>query len=105
MTMATSMEVSADKFKAKCLELIDQVARTGEPLIITRRGKPVARLMPMEAPVPRASLFGYMAGTATILSDIVKVPHDSWAAESGDDAHLYVPAEPRPKRARNTAHQ
>lgn len=95
------MEISAGEFKAKCLKLMDQVARTGETLIITKRGKPVARLMPPEVPMPRTTLFGYMAGTATIVGDIVKVPHDSWAAESGDEGHLYAPAEPRSKRARD----
>lgn len=40
------MQVSAVKFKATCLKLIDRVAETGEPVIITRRGKAVARLVP-----------------------------------------------------------
>ena len=88
------MEISAAEFKAKCLKLMDEVARTGEPLIITKRGKPVARLMPPEATAPRTSLFGYMAGTAAILGDIVNVPHDAWAAETGEEDPLYRLAEP-----------
>ena len=40
------MRISATRFRATCLTLIDRVARTGEPVIITRRGKVLARLMP-----------------------------------------------------------
>jgi prevent-host-death family protein len=40
------MKVSAVKFKATCLKLIDQVAQTGEPIVITKRGKVMARLVP-----------------------------------------------------------
>jgi prevent-host-death family protein len=40
------MKISAVKFKATCLKLIDRVAETGEPVIITKRGKVLARLVP-----------------------------------------------------------
>jgi prevent-host-death family protein len=40
------MKISAVKFKATCLKLIDRVAETGEPVIITRRGRIMARLVP-----------------------------------------------------------
>jgi prevent-host-death family protein len=43
-------EVKAGEFKAKCLKLLDEVAETGEGLIVTKRGKPVARLLPVYAP-------------------------------------------------------
>lgn len=39
------MQISAVKFKATCLKLIDRVAETGEPVIITKRGKVLARLV------------------------------------------------------------
>jgi prevent-host-death family protein len=39
------MRISAVKFKATCLKLIDQVAATGEPITITKRGKVLARLV------------------------------------------------------------
>jgi len=41
--------VSASEFKAKCLAMLDDVAETGAELVITKRGKPVARLVPLEA--------------------------------------------------------
>ena len=42
--------IGAGEFKQKCLALIDQVAATGAPIIISKYGKPVARLMPLESP-------------------------------------------------------
>lgn len=38
--------IAASEFKAKCLALLDEVATTGMPLIITKRGKPVVKLVP-----------------------------------------------------------
>jgi prevent-host-death family protein len=40
------VQITAVKFKATCLKLIDQVAETGEPVVITKRGKVLARLVP-----------------------------------------------------------
>ena len=40
--------VPAGEFKAKCLALLDEVAKTGETLVVTKRGKPVARILPPE---------------------------------------------------------
>ena len=40
--------IPAGKFRARCLALLDEVARTGEELIVTKRGKPVARVGPLE---------------------------------------------------------
>ena len=63
-------KIGASEFKAKCLSLIDQVAETGEPLTITKRGKVVAQLVPSpldETGFPQDSLFG----TVKVLGDIV----------------------------------
>jgi prevent-host-death family protein len=49
--MAKSQKtIPAGEFKARCLALLDEVAETGKPLVVTKRGKPVARLVPVEAP-------------------------------------------------------
>jgi antitoxin (DNA-binding transcriptional repressor) of toxin-antitoxin stability system len=40
------MQISAVRFKATCLKLIDQVAESGEAITITKRGKVLARLVP-----------------------------------------------------------
>lgn len=85
------MKINAAEFKAKCLKLIDEVAATHEPLIITKRGKPVARIVPIEEETPPPSLFGYMKGTSKIVGDIINMPHEPWAAETGEEDHLYLP--------------
>ena len=43
-------KISASQFKAQCLALLDEVAETGQPLVVTKRGKPVARVEPMAPP-------------------------------------------------------
>ena len=82
------MEISATEFKAKCLKLLDEVAATHKPLVITKRGRPVAKLVPIE---DEESMFGYLGGTVTILGDVVDVPHEPWAAETGEEDELYRP--------------
>lgn len=52
------MRITATEFKAKCLQLIDQVHRTGEEMIISKRGKAVARLVPERPDRPWMSLRG-----------------------------------------------
>ncbi len=61
-----TMEVPAGKFKATCLSLMERVAATGESIVITKRGKPLARLVPMpdDRTNPRS---GYGSGKGTIL--------------------------------------
>jgi prevent-host-death family protein len=51
MTMVMSERImSASQFKARCLAVLDEVASTGNAVIVTKRGKPVARVVPAEAP-------------------------------------------------------
>ncbi len=88
------MNISAAEFKAKCLKLIDKVAATHEQLIITKRGKPLAGLVPIEDEAP-ASMFGYMTGTVTIHGDIIDVPPEPWSAETGAEDHLYADLKPK----------
>lgn len=42
--------IPAGRFKAQCLRLLDEVAETGETIVVTKRGKPVAKLQPVEEP-------------------------------------------------------
>jgi len=46
----TERTIAAGKFKAECLALLDEVAKTGRPIVVTKRGKPVARMVPIEPP-------------------------------------------------------
>ena len=60
-------QMSATKFKEQCLALIDQVDREG--IVITKRGKPVAKLIPLGA--DSASLIGSLKGKIKIRGDIL----------------------------------
>lgn len=74
------MKISAGQFKAKCLKLMDEVRSRREEVVITKRGKPVARLVPFdEKPTP---IYGSMKGTVTILGDIVSPVDEKWDAGS-----------------------
>jgi prevent-host-death family protein len=91
------MDIPAAVFKAECLKLMDEVARTGQPVVITKHGKPVARLVPI--PPESRSLFGYMKNTVQIKGDVVAPIKDEWSALSGEEDQLFAVA-PRKSRAR-----
>jgi prevent-host-death family protein len=63
--------VPATKFKAQCLELMDRVAEERTTYVITKRGKPVAKLVPADTP-RRKSIFGCMADQMEIVGDLDK---------------------------------
>jgi len=58
----------AGKFKARCLSVMDDVNATGEPVIITKRGRAVAKVVPVAS--KKQDLFGFMAGEFKIVGDI-----------------------------------
>ena len=70
--------VAAAKFKANCLALMDKVRETGEFVVITKHGKPVAKLVPAER--ERSNMWGDLAGTVKILGDIESPVPDDWQA-------------------------
>jgi prevent-host-death family protein len=75
MTMVKRIKrVAAGEFKARCLALLDLVAETGEELVVTKRGKPVARLLPAEAPPG-------LRGSVVWESDLVSPVGDRWDAD------------------------
>lgn len=61
-TRRRASHVSAAEFKATCLELMDRVRETGGEYVVTKHGKPVAKLVPYAAP-ERATFFASMKGT------------------------------------------
>ncbi len=66
--------IGAGEFKARCLQLLDAVAERRE---ITKRGKPVARLVPI---APEGKLFGALAGSVVNEADIVAPIDADWDA-------------------------
>ncbi len=70
--------IKASEFKARCLQLMDEVARTRKPLVITKNGAPVAQLAPLtDRP---ATLRGAHAGAIEIHGDIVAPLDEPWEA-------------------------
>jgi prevent-host-death family protein len=71
-------EMSASSFKARCLTVMDDVRATGEPVIVTKRGTPVVKVVPLKE--PDSDLFGFMAGEFSIAGDIESpvVPLKQW---------------------------
>jgi prevent-host-death family protein len=63
-------EIAISEFKAKCFALLEEVNKTKQPIRITRRGKPVAEVVPA-SPSRKRRRLGSMAGTVKILGDIV----------------------------------
>ncbi len=68
--------VAAGRFKAECLALLDQVEHTREPIVVTKRGRPVAELVPVRTP-RRPSL----RGSVTVHADIVAPMLGHWDIE------------------------
>jgi prevent-host-death family protein len=70
--------VTASEFKARCLQLMEEVNDTGEEIVITKRGKPVSRLVPYRQ--RPASLIGLMKGQIKILGNIIEPIDVKWEA-------------------------
>lgn len=95
--MAKTTTVPAASFKARCLELMDRVRETREAYVVTKHGKPVAKLVPYEDTPPRP-FFGCMAGTLLKYER----PFDAIDGEWDIDAILNPPSRSpsRPARKR-----
>jgi prevent-host-death family protein len=93
-------KVPATEFKAKCLELMDRVAEHRETYVITKHGKPVAKLVPVE-PRPRETLFGCLRDKVDVIGDIMApaVPIRAWETLKKWDERN-APDPPRRKRRR-----
>lgn len=65
------MKITASALKARCLRLLDEVSRTGEELVILKRGRPVARLVPARDDQPWLALRGRGAFTGDPFAGVV----------------------------------
>jgi prevent-host-death family protein len=70
--------VTTSEFKTKCLQLINEVAETGVPLVITKNGQPIAQLGPVAA--RPTTLIGNHKGKMTIVRDILAPIDEEWEA-------------------------
>jgi len=71
--------IDVRQFKAECLQLIDKVNQSHKPLIITKHGKPLAKLIPFEE--EPLSPYGCTKGTTIIDGDIVESTGEIWDAD------------------------
>ena len=74
--------VGSAEFKSRCLEFVDHVKEARAEYIVTRHGRPVARLVP--AVQRKDSPFGWMKGTVRIVGDIVSSQPDEWQESKTD---------------------
>jgi prevent-host-death family protein len=78
MVKKREREIKASELEAKCLRLMDEVAATGESVVITKNGKPVCRLVPyVDKP---KSLFGVHRGAVEVTGDVVSPVEVDWEA-------------------------
>ena len=80
---AFSRRISAGEFKARCLALMDEVRDTSGEYVITKRGEPVAKLVP--ARTTRRPFLGSMKGTVRVIGEIVSPLDEPWDALCDDD--------------------
>jgi prevent-host-death family protein len=71
-------KMRASTFKAHCLRVMNEIQATGEPVIVTKRGKPVVKVVPVKQ--EKDDIFGFMAGEFEIVGDIESpvVPPSHW---------------------------
>jgi len=70
-------KIPAAQFKARCLAMMDQVAETGRPVVVTRHGRPMVQIVPVKA--DEDEIFGYLKGKGRIAGDIENtIPFSDW---------------------------
>ena len=71
-------QMRASVFKARCLKVMNDIQATGEPVIVTKRGKPVVKVVPIKQ--ENDDIFGSMSADVKIVGDIESpvVPLKDW---------------------------
>ncbi len=72
-------KIPAARFKAQCLALMDEVQESGESVLITKRGKPVVKIVPVQD--KSEDILGYLVGKARIVGDVMhSTSAEDWEA-------------------------
>jgi prevent-host-death family protein len=71
--------MAAGAFKARCLAVMKQVHATGQPVVVTKRGAPIVKVVPIRR-TKQDDIFGFLRGELKILGDI-ESPIPDWEAE------------------------
>ena len=75
-------KIPAAQFKSQCLALMDQVAESGQPVVVTKHGKPVVQIIPAKS--EDEDIFGFLAGKGRIVGDIENtIPVSDWNLPEG----------------------
>lgn len=74
--------IAISEFKATCLAVLERVRRTGTPILVTRRGEPVAEIVPPSAAAFGSGWLGAMRGSATVTGDLLEpvIDPSEWEA-------------------------
>ncbi len=74
------MEINAAEFRANCFKILDQVEMTHKEVVITKRGKPVAKLVHFAQEKEKDPLLGSMEGLVETIGDLTDpvIEHDAW---------------------------
>lgn len=71
--------VTTSELKARCSEIVGRVERMRTPIVLTKRGRPIARIVPIENQ-ERADLFGFAQGSLSVVGDVVEPIDVPWEA-------------------------
>jgi len=70
-------KIPAAQFKAQCLAVMEQVAQSGRPVVVTKHGKPVVQIIPVAS--DENEIFGFLSGQVRITGDIENtIPLSDW---------------------------
>lgn len=74
------MEINAAEFRSNCFKILDHVDRTHQEIIITKRGKPIAKLIHIPEQNKKDPLLGALVGLGKTLCDLTEpvAEHDDW---------------------------
>ena len=90
LTATGDRTMKASEFKARCLQIMDEVAEQGGEIVITKHGRPVSRLVPYREEAP--AIFGADSDIIRIHGDIVSPIGMEWEAEADPDSVLDPPS-------------
>ena len=80
MTNYQTRTITVSEFKTRCLRLMDEVTAMGEDIIVTKRGKPIGRFVPMKA--PRRPPWGKYSSQLKFTGDVMSPVDVDWKADT-----------------------
>jgi prevent-host-death family protein len=81
-TKKEPLEVSASDLKNSWHEFLGRVSQERQEIVVTRYGRPVARLSPYEGPGDGGGIFGSLAGSVTVHGDLTGAVGEAWDADA-----------------------